>query len=315
MSNQSAVANEIKKIGDLAQEKLDKLHIPPYPKHYCDIFLDILNESDNAKVIHVLKKYPQLFFKKNENSDLSKLGLSLASKSIEKFKETNEEFKNIASSSEIDLSEIKDRDDEIKTKELLNLFELFHSNLVQQIRTAEETITQIGLKIEQLETELNINILTKMNNIKALQKDLEKILKFGKDRSLDTFLILLDADNFKKINSEFGHIAGDKTLIYLSSILQSSLRQGTGVYHTKGNEFAIILNRLTRKDTISTISRIVSEISNSKLFYKGNNINLTISAGVVKHKQNDTVDALIERASDALRNAKKSGKNCFKEAL
>ncbi len=230
------------------------------------------------------------------------------------FKDSNEQIKSITKDKNIELSRIKSQK-QIKGKDLLELFESLNAGLVSHLSSSEDAINAIDEKIKNLEKQANINPLTKMQNHKKLSKDLKYILNFGKQRDLNTFLVVLDADDFKEINQAYGHVAGDKTLIYISNILKASLRQGTQIYHTKDNEFAIILNRLTKNEAVSIISRILREIASSKLFYKGHNINLTLSAGISKHKEQDEVETFIQRSVGALKEAKNDGKNCFKEAL
>jgi len=127
-------------------------------------------------------------------------------------------------------------------------------------------------------------------------------------------LVMFDADDFKKINDSFGHIAGDKTLIFLSKLIQNSLRRGTRIYRYGGEEFVVILNRTSLEEALSVVDRIIKETCDSKLLYKGHDIHLTLSAGLASHTQDISADELIEKADKALYEAKKSGKNCFRIA-
>jgi len=63
-------------------------------------------------------------------------------------------------------------------------------------------------------------------------------------------LIIFDADDFKKINDTFGHVAGDKTLIYITRLIHNSIRKGIRIYRYGGEEFVIILNRSKEEDGI-----------------------------------------------------------------
>jgi diguanylate cyclase (GGDEF)-like protein len=123
---------------------------------------------------------------------------------------------------------------------------------------------------------------------------------------------MIDADDFKNINDSYGHIAGDKTLIFLTKLIQSSLRKGVKVYRYGGEEFIILLNRTTLEEAKKSVDRIITETSESKLLYKGHNIHLTISAGIACYKKGDTPETLIEKSDSALYEAKDAGKNCFR---
>ena len=189
-----------------------------------------------------------------------------------------------------------------------------YTQVLQELQIADETIAKLKLEVERLERESNIDPLTKAHNRRVFIKDLDEVLSFGKDKDMDMHLIMFDADDFKKINDSFGHIAGDKTLIFLSKLIQNSLRRGTRIYRYGGEEFVVILNRTSYEEAVRTVNRIIKEIGESKLLYKGHDIHLTLSAGICSHKQNISADEIIDRADKALYEAKKSGKNCFRSA-
>jgi diguanylate cyclase (GGDEF)-like protein len=140
-------------------------------------------------------------------------------------------------------------------------------------------------------------------------KDLETILDFGKDKNLDLSLIIFDLDDFKHINDTYGHIAGDKTLIYVAKVLKNSLRNEVKAYRFGGEEFVIVLNRIDIQEAKKIANRILKTISDSKLIYKNNTIKITMSGGITTHKAKDTIESIIERADKALYKAKDNGKN------
>jgi diguanylate cyclase (GGDEF)-like protein len=119
----------------------------------------------------------------------------------------------------------------------------------------------------------------------------------------------LDVDDFKVINDTFGHIAGDKILIFIANILKKTLRDGDKVFRYGGEEFVIVLNRITDEHCKNITLRILELIRKNKLIYKGQSINVTMSIGATKYKESDNEDTLMSRADKALYRAKNSGKN------
>jgi len=308
-----STANEmICRIGNETFEKLKSLNVPPYPKYYYETFMDTLYKSKDHDTIELSKKFGYLFHLGASNDSLVENSLVLAKESLQQFDNTNESIRDISQKQEIELSRYTN-DESFHSNELLGLMNTFHEQLIKELQKAEDTITKLQEEIEVLERESNIDPLTKAYNQKALISDLKEIVSFGKDRKLDMYLAILDADDFKSINDRFGHIAGDKTLIYLSKLLQSSLRRGTKIYRYEGDGFVILLNRVSHDDALRTVERILKETRESKLFYKGNNIQLTLSAGLTPHRQNDTPEELLDRAEKALNRAKKDGKQCYRE--
>lgn len=313
MKKNEALVASVTDIGNKTYEKLKTLSVPPYPKYYHDTFMDFLYASDNPEMVDLSKKYTYLFNIGEDNSVMAENSLSLAKESLSQFEQVNQNLRLLSDENVVDLSEYKKEPTRIHTTELIDLFGSFQRQVVDELQAADETIVRLKLEIEKLERESNIDPLTKVHNRRALMNDLQEVLSFGEDRDLDVHLLLLDADDFKSINDSFGHIAGDKTLIYLAKLLQSSLRRGTRVYRYGGEEFIIILNRTEHVEAIRTVERILKETSESKLFYKGNNIHLTLSAGITSHQKGDTPETFIDRADKGLYRAKDDGKNCFRE--
>lgn len=313
MKAQLAVVEEISKIGKQTQEKLSELNIPPYPKYYKERFLDELHKSNDESIRGVIKKYPQLLCI-NSQADVEKQkSLDIALKGATLLDQTNKNILNLINQNATQLQEYQDKKIKI-APEVLELFESFHKSLFEEIKIQEESSTKLHLAIDALQKEQNLQHLTKLYNENVLKSDLKKIVEFGKDRALSTHLILMDADDFTKINDKYGRIVGDKIFIYISNLLQNTLRQGAKVYHIKDDEFGILLNRVSKDDVLSTATRVLKEINQSRLSFKGDSVNVTFSMGVVSHKKNDSEQMMIDRAKEALKEAKTDGKNCFKEA-
>ncbi len=294
-------------VGNDAFKRLKDLNIPPFPKYYQDSFKEFLKERKNKEIDALMKKNSYLIepITNTKDSKMVDSCYDIAKESIKEFSKTNEHIKK----SSIDLSKItKDLEDLDNTK-LLESFNDFHKNLLKTLKEADTTIIKLQEEILQLEKESNIDPLTKLYNRRALLRDLETILDFGKDKKLDLSLIIFDLDDFKKINDTFGHIAGDKTLIYVAKVLKSSLRSEVKTYRFGGEEFVVVLNRIDLAEAQKIAKRILKTISESKLIYKNSTIKITMSGGITGHRQNDTIDTIIERADRALYKAKENGKN------
>ncbi len=312
MNKNIQIAEKIEEIGNETFEKLKNLQIPPYPKYYHDTFMDILMEPDNKDALNLSKRYNYLFTSNSIDSTLQDSCLNITKESVQEFENSNTILKNISNENVIDIDEIKKEPGSVDLDKILESFGKFQKQIIKELNNADQTITNLKLEIEKLERESNIDPLTKTYNRRVLTKDLEEILEAGKDRDLDMQLIMFDADDFKNINDTFGHIAGDKTLIYITRLIHNSIRKGIRIYRYGGEEFIIILNRSELKDGIKVAQRIVKNADESKLLYKGNTIHLTLSAGISKHIQGDDPESIINRADNALYAAKTSGKNCCK---
>lgn len=314
MNNNNHISEVVFSIADETFEKLKALNIPPYPKYYHDTFMETLHKSNDGELLDLSKKHGYLFSNSQHEEIVTESCFSLVKKGLEEFVKTSENLKYISDENAVNIDAIKKDYNSVDTHQVIQAFDSFQSQIIKELQVADETIASLKLEVERLERESNIDPLTKAHNRRVLVKDLEEVLSFGQGKEIDMHLIMFDADDFKKINDSFGHIAGDKTLIFLSKLILNSLRRGTRIYRYGGEEFVVILNRTSLEEALSVVDRIIKETCESKLLYKGHDIHLTLSAGLASHTQNSSADELIERADKALQEAKKSGKNCFRVA-
>ena len=312
MTKNNNIVDQITTIGESSFSKLKELSIPPYPKYYYDTFMDELTHANDPTLIDLSKKYSYLFSTNEAEDSINHVSFELAKSSLIEFEKSNTNLKKISDKNFVDIGAIRNDYERIHTQEIIDTFDSFQGQILSELKNADETITKLKLEIERLERESHIDPLTKAYNRRVFTKDIADILSAVEGKDVDMFLIMIDADDFKKINDSYGHIAGDKTLIFLTKLIQSSLRKGVKVYRYGGEEFIIILNRTTLEEAKKSVDRIIRETSESKLLYKGHNIHLTISAGLSCYKKGDTPESLIEKADSALYEAKKDGKNCFK---
>ena len=177
-----------------------------------------------------------------------------------------------------------------------------------EIKKANDVISQLMTQVKVLEKKSNIDSLTKVFNRRALDSYLNMVCE-KEDIPYELHLLMLDLDDFKKLNDNYGHIAGDKTLIFVSNILKKTLRDGDKVFRYGGEEFVIVLNRVDDELCLKIASRLLELVRNNNLIYKGESLGVTISIGATKLIKGDTVDSLIDRADKALYLAKEAGKD------
>jgi diguanylate cyclase (GGDEF)-like protein len=124
-------------------------------------------------------------------------------------------------------------------------------------------------------------------------------------------LLMVDADHFKAINDRYGHKKGDECLRVVATALESSLRAGDTVSRYGGEEFAVILPRATGPDAVKVAERMRSAVELS-----GAEFGLTVSIGIATCYMSSTITTseLMERADEALFQAKQGGRNQYAQA-
>jgi diguanylate cyclase (GGDEF)-like protein len=182
---------------------------------------------------------------------------------------------------------------------------------------ALDYLTNIKNEIEnpKLIGEAFIGKIVEMSSIDSLTKLYSRLYFFIKikeelkrfKRYKTTFsLVILDIDDFKKVNDQFGHQKGDEVLLKLGSILDKSKRELDICARYGGEEFALILPH-----TDSNEAKIISERIRKKIErYFKKDIKITISIGLANCPESSTtIKSLIKKTDEALYESKNKGKN------
>ena len=124
-------------------------------------------------------------------------------------------------------------------------------------------------------------------------------------------LAMIDVDNFKKVNDEHGHQAGDSILRDVARIVKDTLRTVDSVGRYGGEEFAVILPHTTHEQGLQTAERIRAAIEGHSFRVGPRVLQITVSIGVAAYpsKEVDSPGALIREADKALYRAKQAGRN------
>lgn len=230
----------------------------------------------------------------------------IAQKSIESFSKTNEkigeiteqqaELLNESTAALIDFGKISEKFSDIQ------------NHLSDEVSRANEVINGLMEQVKTLEMKTSLDPLTKTFNRYALQEHLKIILE-KEIISFEIFALMIDLDNFKLINDHFGHIAGDKVLIFIAKLFKKALRDGDRVYRFGGEEFIILLNRTDLEGAKLVAERLLSLCRNNKPLFQNQQIPVTLSIGLTQVLAGDSIDAIIDRSDKALYRAKNNGKD------
>ncbi len=165
--------------------------------------------------------------------------------------------------------------------------------------------------IRELERLSKHDGLTGVLNRRAFDDNFSYELERAYRQHYPLMLAVLDVDNFKEYNDEFGHNEGDKLLIGLADILRECTRDSVDMcFRLGGDEFAVLLPQATANQGTEIVQRILLS------FVEKNFGETTLSIGLIKCKRNPQIERdedemmMKERADKAMYDAKNSGKNC-----
>ncbi|MFV0575949.1 MAG: diguanylate cyclase domain-containing protein [Vibrio sp.] len=158
---------------------------------------------------------------------------------------------------------------------------------------------------KQLEQLSNTDALTKVNNRRKYENDLQKVLEKGSQERHG--LVLMDIDFFKKINDELGHDKGDQALVKLSELLMEEVGDTGHIYRIGGEEFVVILNDIEGQSDLEARTEYIRQVVENHVILEERQVTISIGASVIV--DGDEKMGLLKRVDEALYKAKESGRN------
>lgn len=153
--------------------------------------------------------------------------------------------------------------------------------------------------------------LTQLWNKTELMDSIDFEVKRYKRSGRKFSILMIDIDDFKLINDNYGHPAGDKFLKKFAHVAQSELRDVDKLGRYGGEEFLVIINETDAQDAFLLAERIRTSVANNKIELNKQEVSITISLGIteISESKNESPERLIQRADEALYAAKKAGRN------
>jgi len=183
-----------------------------------------------------------------------------------------------------------------------------------QERTLELHITLQELEDanSELEKKNTLDELTGLFNRRFYDQKILAEYRRSKRNRTPLSLIIIDIDHFKEVNDNYGHLAGDQCLAWLSNHLKQSLKRSSDMaFRYGGEEFCLILPDTDEKGAMALAEALRKNIEKQACVCNSTQISLTISSGICTYIQQDDVqpEQIFTRADEALYEAKHKGRN------
>ncbi len=190
------------------------------------------------------------------------------------------------------------------------------SDTQQRLQEGRQRATELEAQVRNLESELrrlseevSTDVLTEVANRRGLMAAFEVETARLERQGGELAIGLLDIDNFKKLNDTLGHSVGDMALKSLAGHVHKQLRAVDVVARFGGEEFVVLLPGVAVEEAQVTLTRLQRTLSASLFMHDGREVFVTFSAGVTKFRPGEPLESALERADEALYEAKRTGKN------
>ena len=183
----------------------------------------------------------------------------------------------------------------------------------EKLEKLSQKVNSLHVELEKAKEESIRDGLTGIYNRKAFDRYIHKLVERNTVTRAPFSMLILDIDDFKKINDVFGHQTGDRVLMALAHKCREFIRSDDFLARYGGEEFVVILPGASLRNAVKKGRLICKEIAKARYAIEEKKqdtvISITVSIGASVLKKGDTVEALIERADEALYAAKQAGKN------
>ncbi|ALO44741.1 GGDEF domain-containing protein [Pseudohongiella spirulinae] len=189
--------------------------------------------------------------------------------------------------------------------------------LVKRIGALEDESRELRLHLARQQEAAATDTLTELPNRDTYNQRIRILLdnwrqgaanqRRDDDRAL--CLAVADVDHFKRINDNYGHLAGDKVLKIVAREMAARLRDSDFAARYGGEEFVIILSDTRPPDAEHVLNKIREAIQAIPFHFKDEKVEITLSFGLVAAERDDSPESIFERADQALYKAKQEGRN------
>jgi two-component system, cell cycle response regulator len=160
---------------------------------------------------------------------------------------------------------------------------------------------------DRIITLMYTDMLTGIANRRIFLESLTAAISFAQRHQTPLSIIIADLDDFKSVNDTYGHNAGDQVIQAFATLLMENSRQEDLAARFGGEEFIIMLPGTDTKEAAVLGERFRCDWK--EMTFPGSSLRVTASFGVAAYQPGDTLDGFIEKADQALYDAKLMGKN------
>jgi len=193
---------------------------------------------------------------------------------------------------------------EKRVSKVMNSMEKTIKERTQELANKNSKLTELS---EEMRRQANSDPLTGIANRRCFTNQLEYEFGNHKHHPDSLSIAIIDIDDFKLINDNFGHLSGDDVLVKLSKLLADNIRPRDLVARWGGEEFILLLPGTSSEQANQLCQRLCKLIENATFPQTGT---VTVSIGVDSNLTNDTCVSLVGRIDKHLYESKNRGKNC-----
>ncbi|MBD9588242.1 diguanylate cyclase [Pseudomonas sp. PDM03] len=181
--------------------------------------------------------------------------------------------------------------------------------LAERVAHMEQEAQGYREHLEEQRQKALIDPLTGLPNRAAWSERLDHEIHQWQQHGNTLLLAMLDLDHFKRINDNYGHLAGDKVLKIIATVLRKRLRGTDFIARFGGEEFVLLMPGTVPAVGAKLLESLRAAVEACPFHFKSEPVTITISMGLTAFKPGEHSDLVLKRADQALYRAKHAGRN------
>ena len=151
--------------------------------------------------------------------------------------------------------------------------------------------------------------LTDLDNRRSFTEKAKTMVEYARRYGEPLSVLMIDIDDFKRVNDTYGHDVGDRLLKALADVIRRSIRSSDTAARFGGEEFVVLLPRTDEEGAKTVADRIRNSFKEVSVDADGERVRTTVSIGVATWRGEGSVEEVIKKADEALYEAKRTGKD------
>jgi len=185
-----------------------------------------------------------------------------------------------------------------------------NESLQKRLVDAELTLAEQSEQLAAYLSEARTDALTELPNRRAFDEELARRFAEWRRKGEPLSVLLIDIDRFKRLNDQYGHLAGDAVLQGVAQSLKFQMREMDFLARFGGEEMALIIPGADWRQAQLAAERLRRGVAGQWHVFEGRTLRVTVSCGVAQAYSGEELTQLLKRTDEALYAAKAAGRDC-----
>ena len=285
-----------------AVNKLDNKQAAFTPEVLSTLYSEFIANAHESAVNQLSESVKEVIFDFLDKVTKEGHGLNEYAKTLSNFSSKVEGINDIADIKKLIshlLNETKKREDATQSMQ-------------STLETMAIEMKKMRAEVSKLNSEATTDPLTKVNNRRAFDLEIENLVSTSTKNSKLNCLLMLNLDNFSVFNKKFGHTIGDKVLRFVATLIKNNIKGSDSVARFRDDQFCILLPETNFEGALIVAENVRDRLSKQTLSDSAEKIELgtvTASIGVAALIFGESAEDLIHKAERSMQSAKDAGRN------